>query len=109
MCSLSVVRLAVNLRDGAVRAQSRGWRARLSRRALRPAGCDQRRRGVTSCECECSSAGAQPYLGARMVSGDEMIDRVFPARRLRPLGLWRSAMPEGAGGRSNAGAGHKSI
>jgi hypothetical protein len=34
-------------------------------------------------------AGAQPYLVARMVSGDEMIDRVLSVRGLRPLGLWR--------------------
>jgi len=34
-------------------------------------------------------AGAQPYLGARIVSGDEMIDGVLSPRGLRPLGLWR--------------------
>ena len=41
-------------------------------------------------------AGAQPYLGARIVSGDEMIDGVLSPRGLRPLGLWR---PPSAGGR----------
>jgi hypothetical protein len=54
-------------------------------------------------------AGAQPYLGARIVSGDEMIDRVLSPRGLRPLGLWRPASAEGVGGGSIAGAGRKRI
>ena len=54
-------------------------------------------------------AGAQPYLGARIVSGDEMIDGVLSPRGLRPLGLWRPASAEGVGGGSIAGAGRKGI
>ena len=54
-------------------------------------------------------AGAQPYLGARIVSGDEMIDGVLVPRGLRPLGLWRPASAEGVGGGSIAGAGRKGI
>ena len=54
-------------------------------------------------------AGAQPYLGARIVSGDEMIDGVLSPRGLRPLGLWRPASAEGVGGWSIAGAGRKGI
>ncbi len=54
-------------------------------------------------------AGAQPYLGARIVSGDEMIDGVLFPRGLRPLGLWRPASAEGVGGGSIAGAGRKDI
>ena len=54
-------------------------------------------------------AGAQPYLGARIVSGDEMIDRVLFPRGLRPLGLWRPASAESVGGGSIAGAGRKGI
>jgi hypothetical protein len=54
-------------------------------------------------------AGAQPYLGARIVSGDEMIDGVLSPRGLRPLGLWRPASAECAGGGSIAGAGRKGI
>jgi len=54
-------------------------------------------------------AGAQPYLGARIVSGDEMIDGVLVPRGLRPLGLWRPASAGGVGGGSIAGAGRKGI
>jgi hypothetical protein len=54
-------------------------------------------------------AGAQPYLGARIVSGDEMIDGVLSPRGLRPLGLWRPASAERVGGGSIAGAGRKGI
>jgi hypothetical protein len=54
-------------------------------------------------------AGAQPYLGARIVSGDEMIDGVLFPRVLRPLGLWRPTSAEGVGGGSIAGAGRKGI
>ncbi len=54
-------------------------------------------------------AGAQPYLGARIVSGDEMIDGVLSPRGLRPLGLWRPASAEGVGGGSIAGAGRKGV
>jgi hypothetical protein len=54
-------------------------------------------------------AGAQPYLGARSVSGDEMIDGVLFPRGLRPLGLWRPASAGGVGGGSIAGAGRKGI
>ncbi len=54
-------------------------------------------------------AGAQPYLGARIVSGDEMIDGVLFPRGLQPLGLWRPASAEGVGGGSIAGAGRKGI
>ena len=54
-------------------------------------------------------AGAQPYLGARIVSGDEMIDGVLSPRGLRPLGLWRPTSAEGVGGGSIAGAGRKGI
>ena len=54
-------------------------------------------------------AGARPYLGARIVSGDEMIDGVLFPRGLRPLGLWRPASAEGVGGGSIAGAGRKGI
>ena len=53
-------------------------------------------------------AGAQPYLGARIESGDEMIDGVLSPRGLRPLGLWRPASPV-VGGGSIAGAGRKGI
>src|SRR6266487_4797790 len=54
-------------------------------------------------------AGAQPYLGARIVSGDEMIDGVLSPRGLRPLGLWRPASAERVDGGSIAGAGRKRI
>src|SRR6266511_3913115 len=54
-------------------------------------------------------AGAQPYLGARIVSGDEMIDGVLSPRDLRPLGLWRPTRAGGVGGGSIAGAGRKGI
>ena len=54
-------------------------------------------------------AGAQPYLGARIVSGDEMIDGVLSPRGLRPLGLWRPTSAEGVGGGSIAGAGREGI
>ena len=54
-------------------------------------------------------AGAQPYLGARIVSGDEMIDGVLFPRGVRPLGLWRPGSAEGVGGGSIAGAGRKGI
>ena len=54
-------------------------------------------------------AGAQPYLGARIVSGDEMIDGVLFPRGLRPLGLWRPVSAGGVGGGSIAGAGRKGI
>ncbi len=54
-------------------------------------------------------AGAQPYLGARIVSGDEMIDGVLSPRGLRPLGLWRPASAWGVGGGSIAGAGRIGI
>jgi hypothetical protein len=54
-------------------------------------------------------AGAQPYLGARIVSGDEMIDGVLSPRGLRPLGLSRPASAERVGGGSIAGAGRKGI
>jgi hypothetical protein len=52
-------------------------------------------------------AGAQPYLGARIASGDEMIDRVWS-----PRGCGRSVYggrpaPVGVGGGSIAGAGGK--
>src|SRR6266540_2378543 len=52
-------------------------------------------------------AGAQPYLGARIGSGDEMIDRVWS-----PRGCGRSVYggrpaPVGVGGGSIAGAGRK--
>jgi hypothetical protein len=54
-------------------------------------------------------AGAQPYLGARIVSGDEMIDGVLSPRGLRPLGLWGPTSAVVAGGGSIAGAGRKGI
>ena len=54
-------------------------------------------------------AGAQPYLGARIGSGDEMIDGVLSPRGLRPLGLWRPTSAVQAGGGSIAGAGRKGI
>ncbi len=54
-------------------------------------------------------AGAQPYLGARIVSGDEMIDGVLFPRGLRPLGLWRPVSAGGVGGGSIARAGRKDI
>ena len=55
-------------------------------------------------------AGAQPYLGARIVSGDEMIDGVLSPRGFAAARSMEADQPGGcAGGGSIAGAGRKGI
>ena len=55
-------------------------------------------------------AGAQPYLGARIVSGDEMIDGVLSPRGFAAARSMEAGQPGGrVGGGSIAGAGRKGI
>lgn len=54
-------------------------------------------------------AGAQPYLGARIVSGDEMIDGVLSPRGFAAARSMEADQRGGAGGGSIAGAGRKGI
>ena len=54
-------------------------------------------------------AGAQPYLGARIVSGDEMIDGVLSPRGFAAARSMEAGQHGGVGGGSIAGAGRKGI
>ena len=59
--------------------------------------------------CVLVRAGAQPYLGARIVSGDEMIDGVLFPQEVAAARSMEAGQRGGVGGGSIAGAGRKGI
>ncbi len=59
--------------------------------------------------CVLVRAGARPYLGARIVSGDEMIDGVLFPREVAAARSMEAGQRGGVGGGSIAGAGRKGI